>query len=74
MADVVIIGGGAAGLVPDSDAAGAAERVGAARAGSLPAAGGCADACPSRLDDDEGHSYAEGANGAGNRVKPLQIA
>ena len=47
---------------------------GAARAGSLPAAGGCADACPRRLDDDEGHSYAEGANGAGNRVKPLQIA
>lgn len=67
-------GGSAAGLVPDSDAAGAAERVGAARAGSLPAAGGCADACPRRLDDDEGHSYAEGANGAGNRVKPLQIA
>ena len=67
-------GGGASGLVPDSDAAGAAERVGAARAGSLPAAGGCADACPRRLDDDEGHSYAEGANGAGNRVKPLQIA
>lgn len=46
----------------------------AARAGSLPAAGGCADACPCRLDDDEGHSCAEGANGAGNRVKPLQIA
>ena len=67
-------GGSAAGLVPDSDAAGAAERVGAARAGSLPAAGGCADACPRRLDDDEGHSCAEGANGAGNRVKPLQIA
>lgn len=67
-------GGSAAGLVPDSDAAGAAERVGAARAGSLPAAGGCADACPCRVDDDEGHSCAEGANGAGNRVKPLQIA
>lgn len=46
-------GGGASGLVPDSDAAGAAERVGAARAGSLPAAGGCADACPRRVDDDE---------------------
>ena len=67
-------GGGASGLVPDSDAAGAAERVGAARAGSLPAAGGCADTCPRRVDDDKGHSCAEGANGAGNRVKPLQIA